>query len=42
MSGLVVRLQWYFNFPKSTEEIQFFDEISSSGKSCQFDEGHKI
>ena len=29
--------QWDFNFPRSTDEIQFFDEISSSGKICQFD-----
>ena len=40
--GLVVRLGWYFNFPRSTDEIQFFNEISSSGKICQFDEGPKI
>ena len=23
---------WYYNFPKSTNKIQFFDEISTSGK----------
>ena len=30
--GLVVRLRWYFNFPRITDKIQFFDEISSSEK----------
>ena len=27
-----MRLGWYFNFPRSTDKIQFFDKISSSGK----------
>ena len=40
--GLVVRLGWYFDFLRSTDKIQFFDEISSSGKICRFHEGPKI
>ena len=31
-----------YNFPRSTNKIQFFDEISISGKVCQFNEGLKI
>ena len=37
----MVRLGWHFNFPRSTDEIQFFNEIFSSGKICRFDEGPK-
>ena len=28
-----------YNFPRSTNKIWFFDEISTSGKICQFNEG---
>ena len=31
-----------FNFLRSTDKIQFFDEISTSGNIYQFNEGHKI
>ena len=32
----------YYNFPRSTYKIPFFDKISISGKNCQFNEGLKI
>ena len=32
----------HYNFPRSTYKIPFFDEISTSAKSCQFNEGLKI
>ena len=28
-----------YNFPRGTNKIQFFDDISTSGKICQFNEG---
>ena len=31
-----------FNFLRSTNKIQFFYEISTSGKKCQLNEGLKI
>ena len=31
-----------YNFPRSTNKISFFDKISTSGKSCPFNEGFKI
>ena len=31
-----------YDFPRSTNKISFFDEISTSGKICQFNEGLKI
>ena len=31
-----------FNFPRSTNKIQFFDEVSTSGKNCRFHEGLQI
>ena len=35
-------LQENYNFPSSTNKINFFDEISRSGKYCQFNEGPKF
>ena len=29
-------------FPRGTDKIPFFDNISKSGKNCQFNEGLKI
>ena len=34
--------QGYYNFPRSTNKIQFFDKISTSGRICQLNEGLKI
>ena len=31
-----------YNFPRYNNKIKFFDEISHSGKLCQFNEGPKI
>ena len=31
-----------YNFPRSTNKINFFDKISSPGKICRFNEGPKI
>ena len=32
----------YYNFPRGTNKIPFFEEISISGKNCRFNEGLKI
>ena len=34
--------QGYYNFPRSTNKIPFFDKISTSGRICQLNEGLKI
>ena len=34
--------QGYYNFPRSTNKIPFFDEISTSGRICRLNEGLKI
>ena len=34
--------QGNYNFPRSTNKINIFDEISISGKNCQFNEGPNI
>ena len=31
-----------YNFPRSTNKIPFFDETSTSGKVCRFNEELKI
>ena len=31
-----------YNFPRSTNKIQFFDKISTSGRICRLNEGLKI
>ena len=35
-------LQGYYNFPRSTNKIPFFDKISTSGRICRLNEGLKI
>ena len=30
-----------YNFPRSTNKIQFFDKISTSGRICRLNEGLK-
>ena len=32
----------YYNFPRGTNKIQFFEEISTSGNNCLFNERPKI
>ena len=32
----------YYNFPRSTNKIQLFDEISTSGKNCWCNESPQI
>ena len=32
----------YYNCPRSTNKIQFFDKISTSGKNCWFNERPQI
>ena len=34
--------QGYYNFPRSTNKIPFFDKISTSGRICRLNEGLKI
>ena len=34
-------LQGYYNFPRSTNKIPFFDKISTSGRICRLNEGLK-
>ena len=34
--------QGYYNFPRSTNKIPFFDKISTYGRICQLNEGLKI
>ena len=34
--------QGYYNFPRSTNKIPFFNKISTSGRICQLNEGLKI
>ena len=31
--------QGYYNFPRSTNKIPFFDKISTSGRICRLNEG---
>ena len=41
MGGVGGEVGWYFNFPTSTDEIYFFDEISSSGNIFDIMKGLK-
>ena len=34
--------QGYYNFPRSTNKIPFFDKISTSGRICRLNKGLKI
>ena len=34
--------QGYYNFPRSTNKIPFFEKISTSGRICRLNEGLKI
>ena len=34
--------QGYYNFPRSTNKIPFFDKVSTSGRICRLNEGLKI
>ena len=34
--------QSYYNFPRSTNKIPFFDKVSTSRRICQLNEGLKI
>ena len=35
-------LQGYYNFPRSTNKIPFFDKISTFGRICRLNEGLEI